>query len=102
MRIRYKLIISLIISITLVAFLFAIFQIRAENHVLRSALDQHAEVLAESLANNVEPLLQSQSWDELRRLLDGFENREGLAGGETLLVSGVAVPKEGMRVTLKP
>ena len=30
------------------------------------------------------------------------EIRSGLAGGETLLVSGVAAPKEGMRVELKP
>jgi trehalose-6-phosphate synthase/uncharacterized membrane protein affecting hemolysin expression len=80
MRIRYRLIISLIISITLVAFLFAIFQVRAENHILRSALDRHAEVLAESLAENMEPLLRNQSWDELQSLLNRFENREGLAG----------------------
>jgi trehalose-6-phosphate synthase/uncharacterized membrane protein affecting hemolysin expression len=80
MRIRYRLVVSLIISITLVAFLFAIFQIRSENHFLRRALDQHAEVLAESLAENVEPLLTSQSWDKLQQLLRHFENREGLAG----------------------
>ncbi len=80
MRIRYKLIVSLIISITLVAFMFAIFQIRAENHILRSALDQHAQVLAESLADNIEPLLRNQSWDQLQSMLSRFENREGLAG----------------------
>jgi len=80
MRIRYKLIISLIISITLVACLFAVFQIRSENHVLRSTLDRHAEVLAQSLAENVEPLLRNQAWDEMSALLNRFENREGLAG----------------------
>jgi RND family efflux transporter MFP subunit len=30
------------------------------------------------------------------------EIRSGLAGGETLLVSGVSVPREGMRVRVKP
>lgn len=80
MRIRYRLIISLIISITLVACLFAIFQIRSENHVLQSTLDRHAQVLAQSLAENVEPLLKTRSWDELQNLLSRFENREGLAG----------------------
>ena len=101
MRIRYRLVISLIISITVVAFLFAIFQVRSQNHLLRSALDRHAEVLAESLADNIEPLLKNQSWDELQRLLTRFEHREGLAGVAVYDKDGkkVAVAK-GLRIHL--
>jgi trehalose-6-phosphate synthase/uncharacterized membrane protein affecting hemolysin expression len=77
---RYRLIISLIISITLVAFLFAYFQVRSEKRVLRNDLERRAEVLGESLLESVEPLLESQSWSDLQRLLNRFDNREGLTG----------------------
>jgi trehalose-6-phosphate synthase len=80
MRIRHRLIISLTISITLVAFVFAFFQVRAQKHALRSDLEKRAEILAESLVDNVEPLLGSQSWGALQQLLNRFENREALDG----------------------
>ncbi|HZT70234.1 MAG TPA: trehalose-6-phosphate synthase [Terriglobia bacterium] len=80
MRIRHKLIISLTISITLVAFIFAFFQVRSQKNALRSDLEKRAEILAESLVDNVEPLLGSHSWDQLQQLLDRFENREALDG----------------------
>ncbi|MEJ2006621.1 MAG: trehalose-6-phosphate synthase [Acidobacteriota bacterium] len=80
MRFRQRLIISLTISITLVAFLFAFFQVRSEKHALRSDLEKRAEVLAESLQDTVEPLLRNQSWDRLQHLLNRFGNREALAG----------------------
>src|SRR5579884_3609024 len=80
MRIRHKLIISLTISITLVAFIFAFFQVRSQKNALRSDLEKRAGILAESLVDNVEPLLGSHSWDQLQQLLDRFENREALDG----------------------
>src|SRR5579885_952544 len=80
MRIRHKLIISLTISITLVAFIFAFFQVRSQKNALRSDLEKRAEILAESLVDNVEPLLGSHSWDQLQPLLHRFENREALDG----------------------
>jgi alpha,alpha-trehalose-phosphate synthase [UDP-forming] len=80
MRIRHRLIISLTISITLVAFVFAFFQVRSQKHTLRSDLEKRAEILAESLLDNVEPLITSQSWAPLQQLLDRFENREALDG----------------------
>ncbi|MCL5671809.1 MAG: trehalose-6-phosphate synthase, partial [Acidobacteria bacterium] len=80
MRIRHRLIISLTISITLVAFVFAYFQVRSQKHALRDDLEKRAEILAESLVDNVEPLLENQSWGPLQQLLDRFENREALDG----------------------
>src|SRR5574337_1545142 len=80
MRIRHRLIISLTISITLVAFVFAYFQVRSQKRSLRGDLEKRAEILAESLVDNVEPYLASQSWVPLQQLLNRFENREGLDG----------------------
>lgn len=80
MRIRHRLIISLTISITLVAFVFAYFQVRSQKHALRHDLEKRAEILSESLVDNVEPLLRNQSWGRLQLLLDRFENRESLDG----------------------
>jgi len=70
----------LTISLTLVAFIFALFQVRSQKHALRSDLEKHSEILAESLVDNVGPLLKSQSWGPLQQLLDRFENRESLDG----------------------
>ncbi len=80
MRIRHRLIISLTVSITLVAFIFAFFQVRAEKHALRSDLEKRVEILADSLVDEVEPLLKDQSTGRLQQLLDRFENREALDG----------------------
>ncbi|HET9180094.1 MAG TPA: trehalose-6-phosphate synthase [Terriglobia bacterium] len=80
MRIRHRLIISLTISITLVAFVFAYFQVRSQKRSLRSDLEKRAAVLAESLVDNVQPLLASHSLVSLQQLLDRFENREALDG----------------------
>ena len=80
MRIRHRLIISLTISLTLVAFVFAFFQVRSQKRTLRSDLEKRAAILAESLVDNVEPLLNEHSWGRLQQLLDRFENRESLDG----------------------
>ena len=68
------------ISITLVAFVFAFFQVRSQKSALRNDLEKRAEILAESLVDNVQPLLHKQSWGQLQQLLDRFENRESLDG----------------------
>jgi len=70
----------LTISITLVAFVFAFFQVRSQKSALRNDLEKRAEILAESLVDNVQPLLHKQSWGQLQQLLDRFENRESLDG----------------------
>ena len=88
MRVRHRLIISLSISIAMVAFVFAYFQVRSQKRALRSDLEKRAEILAESLVDNVEPLLSSQSWGQLQQLLDRFENREALDGVAVYAANG--------------
>ena len=80
MRISLRLIISLIVGVTLVALLFAYWEVKAEKRALRSDLQSRAELLADSLAQSVELLLPKRSRKQLQILVDRFGNRERLAG----------------------
>jgi trehalose 6-phosphate synthase len=75
-----RLIISLILGVTLVTLLFAYSEVKTEKRVLRSDLEIRAALLADSLAQSVELLLQKRSRKELQVLVDRFGNREKLAG----------------------
>lgn len=80
MRFSFRLILSLAVGITVVTFLFARAQVRAEKRDLRNDLEKRAEVLAESMEETAEPLLaRGRRW-ELQRVVDRFGNRERLAG----------------------
>ncbi len=84
-----RLIVSLILGITLVSAGFSYYEVLAEKRALRNDLEHRAEMLAESLAGNVE-----RSWNtgadkersdivpnkELQRLVQRFGNREHLMG----------------------
>ena len=78
MRLSLRLILFLVVGITLVTFLIARAQVRAEKLGLRSDLERRAEVLGESLREIVEPALGSH--DQLARVVERFDNRENLAG----------------------
>ncbi len=80
MRITLRLILSLIIGITLVAFLSAYLQVKAGKQALRDELDKRSEVLAESLEEIVVPLLEKGSRKDLLRIVQRFGNRQHLAG----------------------
>ncbi len=80
MRIRLRLIVSLIFGTTLLAFLFAFFQVRSEKRAMRSDLERRAEVLAQSLSESVEPLLKKGSREDLQRLVDRFGKRQRVDG----------------------
>lgn len=76
-----RLIMSLIVGITLVSLGFSYYEVVREKVALRKELERRAEVLAESVAGNVE-----KSWDEgssgraLQRIVQRFGNREHLLG----------------------
>lgn len=80
MRIRLRLTLSLILGITLVAFLFAMAQVKVEQRGLKNDLERRAEILAESLSGNIEPLLGHEPSAKLLSLVERFGNRERLAG----------------------
>jgi alpha,alpha-trehalose-phosphate synthase [UDP-forming] len=75
-----RLIVSLILGITLVSLAFSYYEVVAEKRVLRSDLERRADVLAESVAGNVEKSWESGSERGLQRLVQRFGNREHLLG----------------------
>ena len=80
MRITLRLIISLIVGVTVVAFIFAYLQVREEKQRMKDDLERRAEVLVESLAETVAPLVEKRSTKDLQRIVERFGNRERLAG----------------------
>jgi trehalose-6-phosphate synthase len=80
MKLSLRLIPILAVAITIVTFIVARNQVRSEKQGLRADLERRAEILAESLQETVEPVLQKGSTNQLRRLVERFGNREHLAG----------------------
>ncbi|MGA8100577.1 MAG: trehalose-6-phosphate synthase, partial [Candidatus Acidiferrales bacterium] len=70
----------LVVGITLVTFLVARSQVRSEKQGMRDDLQRRAEVLAESLQEIIEPILEKNETNQLRRVVERFQNREHLDG----------------------
>jgi trehalose-6-phosphate synthase len=75
-----RLIVSLILGVTLVSLGFSYYQVIEEKRRLRGDLQRRAEVLGESLADNVERSWEVGSDRELQRLVQRFGNREHMLG----------------------
>jgi trehalose-6-phosphate synthase len=80
MRISLRLIVSLVIGTTLVAFSFTFFRVQSDKRILRRDLERRAAILAESLSEQAAPVLQQGSREDLQELLDRTSEREHLAG----------------------
>jgi alpha,alpha-trehalose-phosphate synthase [UDP-forming] len=85
-----RLIVSLILGITLVSLVSSYFEVRAQKRSLRQDLEHRAEVLAESLAQNVEPYFGKGS-RRLQKIVSQFGNREHLAGVAIIDRQGTAL-----------
>jgi hypothetical protein len=88
MRVTSRLSSSLICSVAAVSLVLAYYQTRADTRSLHHELERHALVLAESIAKSVEPLVESNSYHELQRLVDRFKDREQIAGIAVYSASG--------------
>jgi len=75
-----RLIVSLIVGITLVSLGFSYYQVIGEKRNLRAELQRRAEILAESLAGNVEKSWEGGSEHGVQRIVQRFANREHLLG----------------------
>ncbi len=75
-----RLIVSLIVGIALVSLVFSYYEVLAEKRALRHDLERRAEVLGDSLSNNVERFWDRDSGRELQRIVQRFGNREHLIG----------------------
>jgi trehalose 6-phosphate synthase len=80
MRISFRLILSLIIVVTLVALLFDVLERGLDEERQKSELGRRAAVLSESLAEAIEPLLEQDARRNLQRIVETFGNRERLIG----------------------
>jgi trehalose 6-phosphate synthase len=80
MRLTARLCFSLIGSVAAVSLVLAWYQTRAHTRDLNRELQRHALVLAETLAKSAEPLVRGHSRADLQSLLDGFKDREQIAG----------------------
>ncbi len=75
-----RLIVSLIVGITLVSLASSYYEALGEKRGLRGDLERRAEVLGDSLAGNVERVLEKPSTQDLQRIVEHFGNREHLSG----------------------
>jgi len=92
MRTTLKLVSPLIISVVVVSLLFAAYQVRTDRRILRNDVSRRAEILAESLQENVEPQFDKQLPDKsLQRLVDRFGQREHLKGVAIYNANGIAL-----------
>ena len=100
-----RLMVSLIVGITLVSLSFSYYEVVREKRGLRSELERRAEVLAESLAGNVEKSWEAGSERGLQRLVQRFGNREHLLGVAIYDRQGSLVaitPELGKTLTASP
>ena len=80
MRLSFRLICALVVVLTLVSLLFAYAQFKGERRGLEQDLQRRAQILADSLQESVEPVLEKRSRRSLQQLVERFGNREHLAG----------------------
>jgi alpha,alpha-trehalose-phosphate synthase [UDP-forming] len=92
MRTTLKIVLPLIISVVVVSLLFAVYQVRTQKRILRNDLSRRAEILGESLQENVEPQFDKALPDKsLQRLVDRFGQREHLKGVAVYNAAGTAL-----------
>lgn len=80
MKITFRLILSLVIIVTLVACGFSFWQGQQEEARLKKELERRANIIADSLRISVEPLLLIEDKRPAQRIVDKFSNRERLVG----------------------
>lgn len=80
MRTTLKIVLPLIVSVGSVSVLFAGYQVRNERRNLRNDLARRGEILADSLRESVEHLLDRGQEKNLQRLVERYGQREHLKG----------------------
>jgi trehalose 6-phosphate synthase len=95
-----RLTLSLVVGITLISLLSSSYEVRVQKEGLRRDLERRADVLSESLAEKVEPLLKKGSRKDLQQVVNRFATREHLAGiavysleGETIAITPGLTPR---------
>src|SRR5215467_9888313 len=99
MRTTLKIVLPLIVSVAIVSLLFAGYQVRNERRTLRNDISRRAEILADSLQESVERVLDRGQEKSLQRLVERYGQREHLRGiaiydptGRTLAITPGLAP----------
>ena len=71
MKLSIRLILFLVAGITIVTFVVSKYEVRWEKRGMRADLVRRAQILAESLQEIVEPVLEKDSREQLRRIVAG-------------------------------
>ena len=80
MRINLRIIVSIVVVISVLVFLFTLMQVRQEKERLTIDLQRRSSLLGESLKETIEPLLEKGGSGRLQKIVEKFGNRERLAG----------------------
>jgi len=80
LRITFRIVLSIIVVVSAIAFLLTLFQAQQEREGLRRDLDRRTSLLAESLRETIEPLVGQPQAARLQHVVENFGNRERLAG----------------------
>jgi trehalose-6-phosphate synthase len=80
MRLSLRLVVPLLLGVILLSLLFASYQVRREKRLQQKELWRRADLLADSLQEDVEALVARRSPTDLQRLVERFGKREHLAG----------------------
>lgn len=93
MRLTLKLVVSLVIGIAAVAFLFAYLQVRGVARAMRQQMEKEISRAAENMSESMGPALESGSRGELERQAQRYQTRDHLAGVAVYDEQGKAVTR---------
>ncbi len=91
MRISFRLIVSLMVAVLLVAASFTYWQVGKERTRLLNNMESRSRLLAESLRESAQPLLQEESGQKLAQLMEKFSGMENLKGVAIYDMAGKAL-----------
>ena len=80
MRITLRLVLSIVTVVALIVLAFTLVQVHQEKRRQETDLERRALLLAESLGETIEPLVEQGHSRRLQRIVEKFGNRERLAG----------------------
>src|SRR4030042_4657598 len=80
LRINLRIILSIVVVISVLVFLFTLMQVRQEKERLTIDLERRSSLLGESLKETIEPLLERGKPERLQKIGEKLGNRERLAG----------------------
>jgi len=80
LRINFRIILSIVVVISVLVFLFTLVQVRQEKERLTIDLQGRSSLLGGSLKETIEPLLEKERPEGLQKIVEKFGNRERLAG----------------------